>query len=165
MNWKKYFPLIIGLGLPILLIIFTAASIYLPKFFINPKFDFIYSNNQSYNNKYYVLDSHIQINPNYREDYYPKNKPQLFYYDIKNDKSRALTYEEASLFNLDQNSKSPDGFEIVYGSESGSLFPIFFYTNRDYSTRYISGHNFSKKLNLIQQSDYYDFQFLGWIIK
>ena len=38
---KKHIPLIIGISIPILMILFVAGSIYLPGLFIKPGYNFL----------------------------------------------------------------------------------------------------------------------------
>lgn len=40
---KKHITLVVGISIPILMILFVAASIYLPGLFIQPKFNFLYA--------------------------------------------------------------------------------------------------------------------------
>lgn len=164
---KKHIPLILALAIPILMIIFVAASIYLPGIFFKPKYDFIYLVGDSYySQEYGEKNNKLVYNPKLRDYYSPPTETKIFYYDINQNKSREISFAEAQILNLDSNSQSPDGFQIVYGSSESGVFPFFFYTNRDYNSRYIQGHNVSRKLNINLARNYYDqFQFIGWIIR
>jgi len=171
---KKNITLVIGISIPILMILFVAGSIYLPGLFIKPHFNFLYvSGNDSYyyyNNGYqYSVQNDKLIkneirqleNQNYNP---PRVESKLYIYDVAKNESREISFEEAQNLNLDSNNMSPDGFEVTYGSRGDGFFPFFFRSERDYNTRYLKGHNVSKKLNLQLSGSYYNnFRFIGWI--
>jgi hypothetical protein len=99
--------------------------------------------------------------------YQPPREVKLYIHDVAKNESKEISFEEAQNLNLDSNTKSPDGFEVVYGSRGEGLFPFFFLSERDYNTLYLKGRNVSKKLNLQLSGSYYNyydnFRFLGWI--
>jgi len=166
MNIKNNFPLIFGISIPLLMITFVFLSIYLPQIFVKPQYDFLYllgDNNcyvQQKNMQIYAVENSELI---YNQGCSSK-EPKIFFYNIKNNESKEITFEEAKRSDLNEQIQSPDGFEIVYGSKEGGFFPFFFYSGSDYSSRYIKGHNVSKKLN-IQPIGYNNFIFLGWVKK
>jgi hypothetical protein len=88
----------------------------------------------------------------------------LYVYNITTNTSHEVSFEEAQNLNLDSNTASPDGFSVIRGNQNVGMFP-FFYSESDYDTVYMVGHNVSKKLNLqLNGGPYYDnFRFLGWI--
>lgn len=168
---KKHITLLVGIAIPILMILFIAGSIYLPALFTQPKFDFLYANSDDYyyynqyqyavqNGKLTRSETHNTSNP----DYQPPREVRLYMYDVARNESREISFEAAQYLNLDSSIVSPDGFEVTYGSRGESFFPLFFWSDRDYSTRYLQGHNVSKKLNLQLSGSYYNnFRFIGWI--
>jgi hypothetical protein len=172
---KKNITLIVGISIPILMILFVAGIIYLPGLFIQPKFNFLYVSGDSYYYPKYqysvqngkLVRSEIQRPEN--QIYIPPREVKLYIYDVAKNESKEISFEEAQKLNLDPSPISPDGFEIVYGSHSeGSFFfPFFFWSERDYSTLYLKGHNVSKKLNPQLSGSYYNyydnFRFIGWI--
>ena len=165
---KKNITLVLGISIPILMILFVAGSIYLPGLFIQPKFNFFYVSDDYYYNQYQysvqnekLVRSEIQKPEN--KNYQPPREVKLYVYDVAKNESREIPFEEAQNLNLDSNSTSPDGFEVAYGSRGDGFFPFFFYSGTDYNTRYLKGHNVSKKLNLQSSGSYYNFRFLGWI--
>jgi hypothetical protein len=168
MELKKNIPLIVGISIPFLMILFVAASIYLPSLFYQPKFDFLYVTGEGYFREYSFLVQNgklIKREIEHKEDYLPKGEAKLFLHDIVKNESREIFYKEAQELKLDSNNKSPDGFEVVYGTRESGIFP-FIFSGRDYKAIYIKGHNVSKKLEVQLSGDYYrNFRFLGWIIK
>jgi len=175
---KKNITLIVGISIPILMILFVAGSIYLPGLFIQPKFNFLYVSGDDYyyyNQYQYSVQNGKLVR---REVQRPKNQiyqplqevqeVKLYIYDVAKNESKEISFEEAQNLNLDSNTKSPDGFEVVYGSRGDGFlpffFPFFFLSERDYNTLYLKGHNVNKKLNLQLSGSYYNnFRFIGWI--
>jgi len=169
---KKNITLIVGISIPILMIVFVAASIYLPGLFIKPNVNFLYA----YGDEYYSQERFTVQNgklvkrevPRYEsQSYYqpPREESKLFLHDVVKNESREVSFEEAQRLNLDSGTKSSDGFEVINGYQGGGFFPFFGGSGSDYNTRYLKGHNVSKKINLQQRGEsyYYDFRFLGWI--
>ena len=173
---KKNISLVIGIAIPLLMILFVAGSIYVPTLFVKPaSVNFLYETGDEYpyaaaryvveKGKLTKDESSAVQNQNSN---YPSVKPQistkLFVHDVAKNESREVSFEEAQALSLNTNVLSPDGFEIVNGSNGGGVFP-FFYSGNDYNSRYLSGHGVSKKLNLrLNNGNYYgSFRFLGWI--
>ena len=168
---KKNASLLLGISIPILMILFVAASIYLPSLFVKPKYNFLYviGDDYSYYNQYQYSVKNGKLVKNEIQRLEDKKLPprieaKLYIHDVAKNESREISFEEAQKLNLDTSITSPDGFEIVYGSRGDGIFPFFFWSERDYSRRYLKGHNLTKKLNLQSDSSYYrSFRFLGWI--
>lgn len=169
---KKNITLILGISIPILMILFVASSIYLPGLFIKPHFNFIYVSGDDYcygQQQYSIQNSKLVKNEIKQSENQncnpPRSESKLYLYDVAKNEAKEISFVEAQNLNIDSNVKSPDGFEIVYGSRGDGFFPFLFWSERDYNTRYLSGHNVSKKLNLqLNGSSYYNnFRFLGWI--
>lgn len=170
MKVEKNISLIIGIAIPILMIVFVAASIYLPGLFSPPpKFNFVYvTGDDYYQGRQYVVENGrlTKREVKYPERYTP-GLARLFVHDVSKNESKEISFEDAQKLSLDPNAKSPDGFEVVHGSWDEGIFSLFF-GREDYDTVYLKGHNTSKKLNLssIDTGRYYyynRFRFLGWI--
>jgi len=166
MNIKNNLPLIFGISIPLLMIIFVALSIYLPQIFVKPQYDFLYlsGDNDCYVQQKYIRVYTVENSELIYNQECSSAEPKIFFYSIENNESKEIVFEEAKRLDLNEQIQSPDGFEIVYGSKEGGFFPFFFYSGSDYSSRYIKGHNVSKKLN-IQFIGYNNFVFLGWVKK
>ncbi len=172
---KKNITLLLGFSIPILMIMFVAASVYLPGLFIKPHFNFLYVSADdyyyNYNNgrQYSVRDGRLvktEITPPKNASYKPpRGNAKLYLYDVTKDQSKEISFADAQRLNLDPNLRSPDGFEIVDGSRDYGFFPFFPAGGTNYNARYLKGHGVSKKLHLQLNgtSDYYNFRFLGWI--
>lgn len=170
---KKNLPLTIGLSIPVLMIVFIAASIYLPRFSATqPQFSFLYTGGSNYNTvKFYTVKDNklfLDENPNCPPPGNGANfktEPRLFRYDAVKDQSQEISFESAQTMKLDSNIKSPDGFELSYNHSD--YFP-FFFLGRDYQSKFLKKGNFVKKINTqtdpSSQYNYFDFRFLAWVI-
>ncbi|MBU0467621.1 MAG: hypothetical protein KKD07_06060 [Candidatus Omnitrophica bacterium] len=160
---KRNVPLIVALSIPVLMIVLTVISIYVPTLFIKPKIDFIYSTgaNYCYKNRYTVekgkiIENGIKINE--KDNCQEPPDSRLYYYDVEKQISLELPYEKAQKYTLDTNNKSSDGFEIVSGSSSD----MFFYDGSSYYKKFLKKSAFSRRLNM-KVENYYDYKFLGWV--
>lgn len=174
MKSKPNISLIVGIAIPILMVVFVACSIYLPGLFIQPKQNFLYMTGN--NDAYYcnaVFEVHggklTSVKPQapYNDPAYVKTAcDRAFHiYDVATNEVKDLTVEEAMALSLDNSPLSSDGFEVVRGGRSGD-FMFLFDVGSDYNTMYLRGHNVSRKLNIVRHEydNYYNFQFLGWIL-
>ncbi|MBI2609597.1 hypothetical protein HYW53_00275 [Candidatus Giovannonibacteria bacterium] len=165
---KKNITLIIGLTIPLVMILVVAGSIYLPSLFVSPKYDFIYISSASYSSRYtYAVENEKLIRTERPAEERSMSRTifdeKIYYYGIEENKSREISFDEASRLNLVSSYKSPDGFEISYGSSGDGIFPFFPRSSRD---RYLKGNGVAKKLNMEAGNIYaYDFQFIGWVKK
>lgn len=173
---KHNIPLFVGILVPLLMILFVAASVYLPALFVKPAYDFIYASQSDYRYAPYLYGTSYDVESgkvvrrvqeppaNFPDpDFYKTQpEPKLYYYDIVANKSREINLEEAQNYILDTSAVSPDGFELAPAS-SGGGFPFSFDSN-EYGKVYMKSKSVSKKLN-IQQQYYNDFSFLGWVKK
>lgn len=184
---KKNLPLIIGLAVPVLMIVFIAAAIYLPNLTAHPQYSFIYSardpyNYNGYGDQYSVKDSKITketINPpkpiptpGYTPPEYPVTKTYLYIYDAASQTAKEITFEDAQKYTLNNNQTSPDGYSLEQGGRNAGIFDLF--GGYDYSKGpewYLRNGAANKKVNLQfpgSTSNYYynsNFQLVGWILK
>lgn len=172
---KKNISLILALAIPLAMVGFVAASVYLPSLFIKPQYTFIYvTNDNDYRgNRYAVEDGvivrHEPVVPTDEVSVRYEGKqpePKLYIYDLDNDESREISFEQSQVYRLDDSPESPDGFTLTYGNNNSDFFFLFGGGNRDYNTRYLVGNGVSKKLNLKNDgSSYYsgNIRLLGWV--
>lgn len=175
---KNNIPLVAGLALPVLMIIFVAGAVYSPRLGtpVEPQYDFLYMTQnmgpgrESY--IYTVKENKLvrQGNPYYLpapEPAYPGVKPvttapakdnaepvdtaKFYIHGVKGNTSREISFKDAEKLSLDSRQTSPDGFEVTrnYGG-GGSIFTEIFGGNssRDYDALYLTGHGAITKLNL-----------------
>lgn len=163
-NWS----LILGLSIPLLMTLFIAVSIYLPRFFDNtppPTINFLYSSNTYYphllevkNNK---LEWEIKENEN-QNNKRSDQPPRIYLHDVVTNKSSELNLEEAQKLTLDSRLDAPDGYIVKQNYNRGFFL---FDGNRSRSHHLVNDRS-SHKLNLVYQNNYYyNFKFLGWVIE
>lgn len=173
MNIKKEnIPLIIGLSIPVVMVLFIAGAIYLPSIFIHvdpPKYSFMYMTH-NYNDGYVysvkksqLTREEIKSNNNYQRS--NQQPVRFFIHDINTHKNKELSFEEATAISLNPNIESEDGFQIENGRRNYGFFP--FYSRGNYYTRYITKEGYAEKLKLYTNNNnyYYNFRFLGWLNK
>ena len=166
---KENLPLIVGITLPIALVVLIAAVIYIPAMFAKPPVvDFIFvDNNYSYGQHYEVRRGKILL----VEDYIPEPpakrqpelEPQIYRYDLEQDKAVTLTQKEAEQLTIDPAQYSSDGFLVSQGGGGGGIFPFFFFDEGRQGV-YIRKGAYSEQLNY-PSSDIWRYQFLGWIVE
>lgn len=169
---KQKLPIIIGIGLPLILVLWILIFVYiLPSIFVNPGYNFIYVT--GYENKYIrVVNGSVQTDPcPYTETKYKSCSMYLkdinfYFYDVKNNENIPLTLNEAKNYKLDSSEKSPDGYVVRLnkGSSGEFYFFPFFWGSGVSRGYYITKDNgLSKQLPF--KGTYYNFKFLGWVLK
>ena len=159
---KETLPLIIGIGLPLLLIAYVAATVYLPSLFNKPLYDFVYAT--GYDSRYVTVENQT-VKLNQKPSYYPNEASRspevdLYYYDVSRESSKLISLEEAQTHKLDPSEKSPDGYVVSNDRDRSYSFFPFFYGGSDRGT-YLTGHGVNKRVS----EKYYDLKFLGWVKK
>ena len=160
---KRNVPLIVAFSIPVLMIVLTVISIYVPTLFIKPRIDFIYSTggNYCYKHRYSVKNGKIienEIKINEKDHCQQPPESRLYYYDVEEDISLELIFEKAQRYTLYIGPKSIDGFEVVSGGGSD----MFFYDGSSYYKKFLKKGAFSRRLNM-KAENYYDYKFLGWV--
>ncbi len=174
MGLKKHLPLIVGIGVPVLMILFIIGSIYFPRLTAKPQYDFLHTNDgphyYGYRRYTYSVEGNrlvrTQVDVSAQVSAQHISEPELFRHDTARNTSRKISFEEALALTLDRASRSPDGFEVGRGGGADGIFP-FFFGGRDYNAVYLRKGNYAEKLNLIWSGNYYygNSQFLGWVLK
>jgi hypothetical protein len=153
--------LIIGVSIPILMIVLTILSIYLPTLFAPvPKYNFIYVIGDNLYSKQYDVEKGVIVK--YKVKKYARMTPkdaQLFIYDVSGNIDQEVSFEDTQQLKLDTRTKSPDGYEVTFGSNKNGKY--------DYNTLYLKGHGTCKRLELQSTTDnkynYRNLRFMGWI--
>lgn len=115
--------IILLFSVPIGIIVVLIAFLYVPRLFANPTYDFIYCEGYSCDNSFSVNPSGTLVVPDEPNRRLYDGGSRLYYYDTKRDATRPLHIDEASRYQLDTTSKSPDGYTLRRSSgSSGFLF-------------------------------------------
>lgn len=174
MKDAKSYPLIVGLAIPVLMVIFIAASVLLPRLFAPPpRYDFIYSMADGHNPEveYAVQNGKIESRDLRRSDSNQHRSNyasvKLYRHSVKENKSMGISLEESQKLTLSEATQSPDNYEVVPGSQ-GSSFLFFYSSNTDYSRMYLKGYGIGRELNLIGGRNFYyaysNIRFVGWVL-
>lgn len=172
MHKEKNFALWIGLSIPVLMIIFVAASIYIPSLFFHPKTNFLLVTGLDYGpsqDEYTVQNGKLVKNAVSRPNNNgPVRLPVFYIYDVKKNLSQTVSFEDAQKLILDPTPRSPDGYEIRRSGEFDGLFSLMLGGERDAHALYLQGKGGSRAIVNPDQShpNYYfwNTQFLGWIL-
>ena len=161
------------------MILFVAVSIYIPGLFLHPKYNFLYTDGDYYvyntggsyfdTQAYLINNGHLVQRPQTTPVYpggKPNPSPQLYVHNVTTNESTPISFQDAQNLNLNPTVESPDGYTLENGSQSDG-FSLFFGYNKDYNSKYLVGHNVSKKLNIKNTSSSYSnsTHFLGWIMQ
>jgi len=171
---KENIPLYIGLALPIILIIIIAAVIYIPRFLVDPQYDFIYFE-ENWNSRfsttecteYEISEGRFkrigEIEEHLQETCYSDGA--LFYiYDVSEKESREISIDEVESLEIAKGYTSPDGFIFLRKYSNMGIFEIFGGTHE--VKWYLEKDGVRLPLNLEEKvSLYSEPQFIGWIIK
>jgi len=171
---SKDVALILGLLIPVLMILFVAAALYLPRLVstVEPaRYDFLYMVGYQYygNEHYLVKDGHLTMQEAEPDQRYPTPPPgyeaRFYHHVVRDNTSHELTFDEAATLTLDSSSVSPDGYSIVPGRKSEFFFGLF--STTDYRTRFLHKDSHTQRLDLAtaRSSGYFGFTFLGWIVE
>jgi len=171
---KKNLPVIFAFAIPVLMVIGIALSIYLPRMFASPEYDFMYIvgsdvghyGYSGHDGEYSVDDGFVVRNKAVKDPYYnyePKNDEKFYIYAVEEGEAEEITFTEARDYELDSNSESPDGYGVDCSRKVQGMFLFFVDTSRDCSKRVISKDGGGSDDLNIRGLDYNNFKFLGWI--
>lgn len=169
--------LAVGIALPLLLIAALFAVLYLPSFFINPGYDFIYSNenpnayNLEYKNGYVVKGGHIATEPRETRPNVTQKAdfPTLYRYEVKTNTVHQIDFAEAQRLSIDPGPSSPDGYTVSYEYSSGGGLFLFGGYSSD-GGYFVKKGSAAKRLSGIDNGSTYRYYsngitVLGWVTK
>jgi len=161
---KRDWSLWLGLAIPVLMMLFIALSIYVPRLFDDtppPTTNFLYTSNYSAYGQYSMLENELTWNEN-KDSHKSGDQPKLFLYDVIKKQSKELTLQEAKALALDSKSMSPDGYKLERSYRNG--FFLFDWRS-DRHMYLINGKTTHKIDNLETNLNYYSFKFLAWVVE
>jgi hypothetical protein len=168
MEARKNVSLWVAIALPIALILLVAVSIYLPRFFAKPQYNFVYALGVGYGDSYTVLGNKLVENTStmaVAPGAIPPPASQLYLYNVSQNQSQEISFANAEALSFYPYAQSQDGFTVVQGGGDGGMFP-FYSSGENYNDYYLTGHGLSKQLNIPNQTGlapYNQFIFLGWV--
>jgi hypothetical protein len=172
----KDVALIVGLLIPVAMIVFIAAAVYLPRAFSRvepPQVDFVYMiGYPPGTERVFVRDGHLvreDVDAPAHAPANPDYELQFFIHRVAINTSERISFDRASELLVDNTPRSPDGFEVVYGRRSGFLFP--FTSSTDYRKRFLKKDGYALELDLATGGNAgggyfsHSFKLLGWIVE
>lgn len=161
---KKDWSLWLGLAIPLVMMLFIALSIYVPRIFDDtppPATDFLYTSNASSWGNYSMQDNEVVWNKYDRNN--PRgDKPRLYVYNVSEASSREVSFAEAQQLSLDSRQVSPDG----YRTERSRRHGVFFFDGGSARQIYLIKGRAAHKLDPVtDQMNYYSFKFLAWVVE
>jgi hypothetical protein len=160
---RKKIALVVGVALPVIAVAAVAASIYVPRLFVHPKYNFVYSENSVGvpNGVCPRVFPDSTAAPTTIGQMLSCSGPdvKVYLYNVATNTSTQLTPGEQAAYALDTDATSPDGFTVGPAHSSGGPF---FGTPYDPNEVYITKGTYSHRLD-VQQSIDLSFEFLGWV--
>ncbi|MEO6077220.1 MAG: hypothetical protein ABIP54_00350 [Candidatus Andersenbacteria bacterium] len=175
--------LIMGLTIPVLMIIGIALAIVIPAQSINPQTDFIYAlgqypsavqieNGAEVQHSYSIKDNQIKdatLVISQKQDLapypYSDQAPVFYMHHTADNSNTEISFHDLGKLKLSDESVSPDGFTMSYGTSSGGMFPFFFEGQNDSATAYLAKGTGSKKVSIVTKGNRPQFSFVAWVIK
>ena len=171
---RKNLPLIVGFGLPVLLIVAVILSIYLPRLYTDkPKHNFLFMNRGDYNYGYFppnptkadqtpppplyeytVKDDRLQLNQvnvQSGRGYEKSRLPTVYLYNVKSNTYTTVNPDQVSAYKIISAKTSPDGYKLTQGGGGDTGAVGFFFgggRSYDYNSIYLTKNSYSQKLNL-----------------
>lgn len=154
--------LLLLFGVPLGILLITAAAIYVPRLLANPQTDFVYTTCESY-----ACRSSFEVNGtgNISEVSISRSHndytASLHYYDASDNSTKKITLDEARRYTLDTTSRSPDGYALVRESQDTGFL---FWSDHD-TGWYLENGAIKKPVDIVGIDSYYsqDVKFLGWV--
>ena len=156
--------LLLLFAIPIAIVVFASAIIYVPRLLANPEYDFIYAVCDDYPCKNdYSIDSSGKVTMTKYDSDYDNLYAQIRYYDASSDSTQPLTFEQSQQYKLNASSKSPDGYSL--NKESNNRVFLF---GGNYDEGWYLQNGMKKKrveLSNTESYTYRNVKFLGWVEK
>jgi hypothetical protein len=105
----------------------------------------------------------IAVSPDTGVRYY--KTPTLYEYDVRNQASKQIRFEDAQMYTLDPGPSSPDGYTITQQSTYGGFIDLFGSSYQSGGFVMYKGGS-KRKFNGLGNGEYFspgEFQVIGWI--
>lgn len=171
MKLKNNLPLVMAIAIPVLLMIFMMAIIYIPQQQIKPVYNFLYLAGGEYWNQYPAIKDNRLVIPSppaslVPDSYYSSRKSNYYIYQPAKDESRKITEEEAKQLKLLDQPVSPDGYSVGRNTDNTSfgILPLILGVTDSSKGIYLKNKQFKKRISVEAGLYNYDFRFIGWIL-
>ena len=186
---KENAVLITGVTLPLVVVVFFLAAIYIPRLLVDPpQYDFLFtSSHYDYQNAP-PIKLHISITEGQlRANLYKTNNQnailKLFLFEHESQSVRELPIEipkipddieegqevlikEVADMKISTNRRAPDGYEFAGNRSRGiGLFGELFFGGRGNPNYAITKNGASIRIPTVDSYYYYGVNFLGWVVE
>jgi hypothetical protein len=155
-------PLMLGIGIPILLVLIVFGFIFIPRFIAPaPQYDFLLITGQDESKLTYTVENGrlIEVKRG-KPEAYIRASAAIYLYKTPNNGAVHLSYDEAKKLKIDSRTVAPDGYYVDTDHTVGG---IFFW---DEGERRLKGHGTSfELLGMPESVRYGNVNFLGWVKK
>lgn len=172
--------LVLLFAVPAGIAVVVMLVVYVPQLLAKPRYDFIYASCLEYSCSTIRVEGGKVIPRSSSQlsegiDAVPDGAPidlkydygrygavsQLYYYDVSERSTRALSDSEASRYELDTSSRSPDGYVLEREQSSGG----FLFWGSNHSGWYLKDGLKKKEVDIHPSSSYYvgNIDFIGWV--
>jgi hypothetical protein len=161
MKLNKNWPLIVGVAVPVIAVVAIAVSIYVPRLYVHPQYNFVYAENLGYAPVPCSINDTLPTTQISR--LLPCGGYSVYLYNVSTNTNTQITASDENSYSLDTSQASPDGFTVGPSYSSGG--PLFDDIPYDPNQVYLTKGTYSRKLNTLDtNSDDGDtFEFLGWV--
>ncbi|NJL96649.1 hypothetical protein HC864_02425 [Candidatus Gracilibacteria bacterium] len=149
--------LVMVLVFPVIFFLILAGLVWVPRIWLNPEYDFVYSFDQG-------CDTFELKNTKIQEidrcgGSLDQNKPDLYYYNVDSKDNEKIDLENANELSLLDQEKSPDGF-VLKKDNNNSVFG-----GGSSNNLYLQGKGGSLSIDTPEEHKYGQLVFLGWVKK
>lgn len=165
MSRKLNLPLLVGIGLPALVVAVVLCAMYVPRLLApTPTVDFLFATSNNYGRTFYAIVNGKLVERRRNKDY-QEGSATLYRYSVPSGGAEPIGFPEAVKLKLNLQTISPDGYEFQGPDRGFGLFDLFGSGERDRAE--LRGHGTTWKLVGMPESSRYgdDCQFLGWIVQ
>lgn len=165
---KKDFLLFISI--PAGIIFLVVLVLVVPSLFAKPQYDFIYSSCPGYECAGIVVGKDGLDRTNGWSSFESGTRegrpdPDLYYYNIRKNASKKISFAEADTYTLDSSNISPEGYSLARGNGSDGGFLLWGYDSDD--QWYIKKSSLQKKPLNVESGYRYSssLTLIGWVEK
>lgn len=166
MSKRLNVPLLIGIGLPTLVVVGVLLAVFVPRMLApKPKHDILLVTGNSYGSPiFYAIENGKLVKKTRKAD--PGAiAAELYRYEVPDGGAEPIEFSEAAKLTLNRSTMSPDKYVFEAPGRDYGLFDLF--GGRNLSQGRLRGHGTVWKLDAMPDNSGYgqDFEFLGWIIE
>lgn len=152
--------LVVGLGIPFLLILYLLITVFIPEKMVKGKYNFLYASGCAYKYGFTFADTKlVPVDKNNNNRIAANVDPDCLYvYNVQERKSHKVTLKDAQTYKLNVSQMSLDGFSVQKTNKNDSFF-LTFLLGMKQSELSFAGQGFKKSI----EGSEFNSVFIGWI--